>query len=76
MTLINPDSVMVEGVLVSSCSQHKKDLRCEVNSCNLGLALAAKRGSNRTVTVEVTGSLFGGMPIHGEDTVKTLPPPK
>ena len=58
VTLIDPESLMVEGVPVASCSQHKQDLTCKVPSCPLGSALAAKRGSNRTVTVEVTGSLL------------------
>ena len=76
VTKLVQDSLRVQGVPVTSCDQKKKDLLCKVNSCDLGLALAAKRGNSRTVNVEVTGSLTEGLPIHGEETVETSPPPK
>jgi hypothetical protein len=92
VTLIDIASLELEGVGVTeglTCDPPRfvdkdnfLDLQCQVPSCpDLGHALELKRGSNRTVNIELTGSLLpgslsDGLLIHGKETVKTSPPPK
>jgi hypothetical protein len=90
VTLIDVASLELEGVGEGlTCDPPRfvdkdnfLDLKCQVPSCpDLGPALELKRGSNRTVNIELTGSLLPGslsegLLIHGEETVKTSPPPK
>jgi hypothetical protein len=92
VTLIDIASLDLEGVGVTeglACDPPRfvdkdnfLDLQCQVPSCpDLGPALEFKRGSSRTVNIELTGSLLpgnlsDGLLIHGKETVKTSPPPK
>jgi hypothetical protein len=83
VTQIDPDSLELEGVQVSSCgdatfvnSDGFLDLSCTVRSCPLlGPAVkAAIIPGTKTATIQVTGSLKdSGTEIFGEDTVKTSP---
>jgi hypothetical protein len=89
VTLIDPDSLALEGVGVSSCDPPRLvdkdkflDLQCAVPSCpSLGNVLNEKRKAAGTKIIEVTvtglllpgGLSTEGLPIQGADTVKTSP---